>query len=398
LSIIKETNIFEPKEPKKDTKRIIIGSIENEINIIRDNWRETKECSESYIRYYETTEQLPTVVNFISKEKETMPFTSNLYFGCYCDRLKEPFRYWEDVDCYISPNKIQDLLYKIQNRKLIQNNKFILDINEISENIFAYRDGFKLGYESFDQLEINEKLGDFKTEKRTIERIINYIERHKQSANNGFTFSNFCNLKKECRFRRDYKVNEFYPDKNGKILKYITCSCSELPWWGNLGEPPCLFFNFDTLPPLNDWKIRGIEEGKYFKAWFRVLANYQIFDEYFRETENIKLQHTDKSKPELSINQIALKFVYEGFQITRENGNEIAKKYGHNSGEKLFQKFTYYSSPTNRKGKPIPYTPKKLNNKIQLIESVIELLSTDIQERAKDEVKILKAFLESDYQ
>jgi len=105
-----------------------------------------------------------------------------------------------------------------------------------------------------------------------------------------------------------------------------------------------------------------------------------------------------KQKPELKIDQIALKYAYEGLQITRENGNEIAKKYGHNSGEKLFQRFTYFSSSANRKGKPNLCTPKKLDNKIKLIESIIELLPTDKQERAKDEVSILKKIYEAEYQ
>ncbi len=105
-----------------------------------------------------------------------------------------------------------------------------------------------------------------------------------------------------------------------------------------------------------------------------------------------------KQKPELKINQIALKYAYEGLQITRENGNEIAKEYGHNSGEKLFQRFTHFSSLANRKGKPDLCTPKKLDNKIKLIESVIELLPTDKQERAKNEVLTLKKIYESEYQ
>lgn len=103
-------------------------------------------------------------------------------------------------------------------------------------------------------------------------------------------------------------------------------------------------------------------------------------------------------KTELKIDQIALKYVYEGLQITRINHNEIAKQYGHNSGEKLFQRFTYYSSTANRKGKPTPFTQKKLDNKIKLIESIIELLPTDKQGRAKDEVLILKKIYDTEYQ
>ena len=108
-------------------------------------------------------------------------------------------------------------------------------------------------------------------------------------------------------------------------------------------------------------------------------------------------QQTEKPKPELTINQIALIYAYSEIQITRKNGNEIAKEYGHNSGEKLFQRFTFYSSPANRKGRPQPCTPKKLKNKIELLESVLEHLPKDKQNRIKDEVSILKTIQETEY-
>ncbi|MBI0401363.1 hypothetical protein [Cyclobacterium marinum] len=101
--------------------------------------------------------------------------------------------------------------------------------------------------------------------------------------------------------------------------------------------------------------------------------------------------------PKLKIDQIALIFVYEEYQITRKNAAEIVNRYGHESGEKLFQRFTFYSSAANRKGKPHPFTLKKLNNKIQLLESVITLLPVDKQERAKDEVTILRKISEAEF-
>jgi flagellar capping protein FliD len=134
---------------------------------------------------------------------------------------------------------------------------------------------------------------------------------------------------------------------------------------------------------------------------YKVLKDrYNIFLE--QKQPNIEPFQTlanpiEKQKPELNINQIALKYAYEDLQIiTRKNGNEIAKKYGHNSGEKLFQKFTYFSSSANRKGKPHPFSLKKLDNKIRLIESIIEILPIDKQERAKDEVLILKTMYETE--
>ena len=119
---------------------------------------------------------------------------------------------------------------------------------------------------------------------------------------------------------------------------------------------------------------------------------------YYTNPEALPPQPIVKQKPELKIDQIALKYAYEGLQITRENGDKIAKEYGHNSGEKLFQRFTYFSSSANRKGKPTLCTPTKLDNKIKLIESIIELLPTDKQERAKDEVSVLKKIYEAEYQ
>lgn len=100
----------------------------------------------------------------------------------------------------------------------------------------------------------------------------------------------------------------------------------------------------------------------------------------------------------LSINQIALKYVYENNAVTRENCNNIIKKYGHNSGEKLFQRYTYYSSVANRKGLPNPLTSKKLKNKIELLKSVIQLIDKNAQNRVKDEIKILEAHYKNEFE
>lgn len=113
--------------------------------------------------------------------------------------------------------------------------------------------------------------------------------------------------------------------------------------------------------------------------------------------ESLNPQPIAEQRTKLSINQIALKYVYEGMQITRQNCNEIVRQYGYTSGEKLFQRYTYYLSKTNRKGEPAFCTPLKLKNKIELIESVIEMLPKNKQEQAKDEVGILKNNYETNY-
>jgi len=134
------------------------------------------------------------------------------------------------------------------------------------------------------------------------------------------------------------------------------------------------------------------------------LANRHISELHFKETDYYypfpKLEYTphQTETEKLKIEQIALKYAYEGIHITRENGNEIAKKYGHNSGEKLFQRFTYFLSSANRKAKPTPCTPRKLRNKIELFESVLNHLSENNKKRAIDELNILKTIMENEYQ
>lgn len=130
------------------------------------------------------------------------------------------------------------------------------------------------------------------------------------------------------------------------------------------------------------------------------IKNYIWNKERIKALNNILSNGNEikKNTPKYSLSQIALKYVYENRSITRENGNLIASEYGYKSGEKLFQKFTYYSSSANRKGKPTLCTLKKIQNKIDLIESVIDILTNGNKNRAIDEVKILKSILENEYQ
>lgn len=98
---------------------------------------------------------------------------------------------------------------------------------------------------------------------------------------------------------------------------------------------------------------------------------------------------TSTKEKRLTINQIALIHAYNGKQITRKDSDSVAKQYGCNSGEKLFQRFTFYNSRANRKGAEL--TEKKTQNKIQLIESVIGHLSPSGKNLAADELKTLRS-------
>jgi hypothetical protein len=152
----------------------------------------------------------------------------------------------------------------------------------------------------------------------------------------------------------------------------------------------------------------------------QVYGRYFLFYEYLKkaqiETEDLpksvfnlkekgqtdaNVESQDLAPAKLKVKQVALIHVYEGKQITRGNAPAIAEGYGYRSktsGEALFQDYTTFSNPTLRKGRPTLCTPKKLRNKIDLFESVIEYLSEKARQRAQDEIKILKNIFESEYQ
>lgn len=124
-----------------------------------------------------------------------------------------------------------------------------------------------------------------------------------------------------------------------------------------------------------------------------------LFNEFLKLCKEKALAwQSSKNGSGLTISQIAIIHVYKGEQITRKNATEIAVKYGHKSGEKLFQKFTYYSSTANRKGKPDPCTKKKLANKIEMLQSAVSHLDKSAAQRANDEIQILSTIYENEFQ
>ncbi len=145
---------------------------------------------------------------------------------------------------------------------------------------------------------------------------------------------------------------------------------------------------------------RKIEQGYKYNSpdettQYKKMIQYWLNDEkrFIAEISPLINAPTLPNKTQeekLSVSQIALIYVYEGKSITRENGKEIANKYGYYSVQNLFQKFTYYSSVANRKGRPTPYTPKKIKNKIELLQSVLPHLTKEAKKRATDEIQTLK--------
>lgn len=102
-----------------------------------------------------------------------------------------------------------------------------------------------------------------------------------------------------------------------------------------------------------------------------------------------KTEQKNSQVPCLSLRQIALKHFYEGKVISKENAGLIVEQYGHTAGHKLYQHYTEYSKRINRIGLPAGCTKKKLQNKIELFESVIRLLDEKYHEAAQTDLKCL---------
>ncbi|MBK8486100.1 MAG: hypothetical protein IPL31_17585 [Saprospiraceae bacterium] len=164
----------------------------------------------------------------------------------------------------------------------------------------------------------------------------------------------------------------------------------------------CFYYNDKYKYPIIDYILEQSKDVDFYKQYYSSVIELIQSIDYNTIVSNISATH-EYSKEEvnkLKIPEIALIHVYEGIPITRHNSSEIAAKYGYtanNSGEGLFQDYTYYKSSANRKGKPNPFSQRKLLNKIRLLESVTTRLTINALTRARDEIKILKTLFDSEF-
>jgi len=183
---------------------------------------------------------------------------------------------------------------------------------------------------------------------------------------------------------------------------------------------------YQVLNPYEDKNIKIIEKARYnldFNEWLRIKKGFAVGDkgyctrsnwmEYLREHRELEVIADKKYKAEilkdkidsglikkndlkLTLKQIALKYIYEDRTISRQNGNEIAKEYGQESGEGLYHHFIYFTIKANRTGNP-DKTSRALKSKIKLFESVIEILPNIKKQRALDELNVLKLIFKDEY-
>lgn len=136
------------------------------------------------------------------------------------------------------------------------------------------------------------------------------------------------------------------------------------------------------------------------RRWIRREKANNILETYIQFLDN-KLfvnqkTNTTKTGNELGLNELALKLVYEGVKITRHNAKEYLTGTKYTSGDRLYLNFNHWSVVGNRKANVDPFTLTKLKNKIELFETVYELLPEEKKSTAKIEIEKLKSYLPKD--
>jgi hypothetical protein len=159
-----------------------------------------------------------------------------------------------------------------------------------------------------------------------------------------------------------------------------------------------LYFLLESL----DYLICNLNES------FHLLPPYPIDDSYPKSErlENISMDISFKAKTlrkelssqqtstqnSLNPDQVALIYIYEKKPpITRQNGPVIAENNGYISefsGEKFYQRYTFYSKKVNRLA--IPETTIRYNHKIELFESILNHLGDKAKDWASSELLLLK--------
>ena len=100
-------------------------------------------------------------------------------------------------------------------------------------------------------------------------------------------------------------------------------------------------------------------------------------------------EEQEKKTKRIRMKVIALKYALEGKAITRKNGPDIAKLYGHSSGDALYNDYCKYANRIDRLGHP--GSQGELKGKINVYRETLKILKGEAKERAQSELNILAA-------
>jgi archaellum component FlaC len=157
---------------------------------------------------------------------------------------------------------------------------------------------------------------------------------------------------------------------------------------GGINRKDNIFVEIEDIGGKADRELSEDELNELEKLFgFIAMLYHKAKQSQQPETEPEAPQQT-----EYTIRQIALKLAYEDVSVTKENAEEIIKRFGHSSGQKLYQEFNRVWNSKKRIADP-DKSLKILQNKIKLFESVAEILSTELKPKAEDEIKILYSYV-----
>jgi hypothetical protein len=125
----------------------------------------------------------------------------------------------------------------------------------------------------------------------------------------------------------------------------------------------------------------------------KIISNHQLL--MLLEAEKRQAENPGAGQNKLTLQQIALKYAWEGKLITKQNMNEIARQSGYNSGDALYNHYCRLSMKSDRLADP--ESLMKLKNKIKLFEKVIEFIPEANKQRALNELTVLQEILEKTY-
>lgn len=154
-----------------------------------------------------------------------------------------------------------------------------------------------------------------------------------------------------------------------------------------------LFFN----QMKEKYEQRKIDETNFNNYSFMFLTPISVLNLFVHEFEPIIINRDPIEEklhtPEIvksdgtifKLKEIAFLYFYNGDQITKENNNEVAKKYGWASGHRLIQNYSDAIKRLDIKGLSI----QKLKNRINLISSIIHYLPDNKKPKPQDDLKKL---------
>ena len=154
-------------------------------------------------------------------------------------------------------------------------------------------------------------------------------------------------------------------------------------------------FQFEDATILNDINQHQDVIINTMKDYCLYAFLYNATEAYFNQvTQSDEKPHAPeivKSDGTIfKLKEIAFLYFYNGDQITKENNNEVALKYGWSSGHKLIQNYSDARKRLNTKD--LSY--QELKNRIDLISSIIHYLPDNKKPKPQDDLRKLNLDLE----